>query len=51
MADAVKFQNYTRMTKDDFKFILDLVGESMFRKDTNYRLSVGVEERLAVTLR
>jgi hypothetical protein len=39
------------MTTERFKKLVDLTGVAVKKMDTNYRLSIGVEERIAIFLR
>uniref|UniRef100_A0A1Y1MH57 Uncharacterized protein n=2 Tax=Photinus pyralis TaxID=7054 RepID=A0A1Y1MH57_PHOPY len=45
------FKNFTRMSQDDFNFLLNAIKTKIMRRDTVFRKAVSVEERLAVTLR
>jgi hypothetical protein len=45
------YKNFTRMHPTDFEFLINAVGPSISRKDTKFRASIPVQERLAVTLR
>ncbi|XP_069588139.1 uncharacterized protein [Ranitomeya imitator] len=46
-----KYLEYTRMTKDSFRYLLRLVEGTISRQDTQLRKSISPEERLLVTLR
>lgn len=46
-----KFQNFYRMTQKSFEFLTELVRPILKKKDTNFRKSITVEERLLITLR
>jgi hypothetical protein len=39
------------MTTENFKKLVDLTGIAVKKMDTNYRRSIGVEERIAIFLR
>ncbi|XP_031330007.1 uncharacterized protein LOC116160983 [Photinus pyralis] len=45
------FNNFCRMSPEDFDALASLVDERVRKKDTNYRSSIPVEVRLAITLR
>jgi len=45
------FQNFTRMSSEDFKKIICLVGPLIYKQNTNMRPAITVQIRLAVTLR
>lgn len=45
------FKNFTRMSQEDFKFLLNKIGEKISKKDTKFRKAIPIEERLATTLR
>nr|CAI5826517.1 unnamed protein product [Callosobruchus analis] len=46
-----KFDNFCRMSYEDFEILLNKVGELIQKKDTTFRCSISAKERLAVTLR
>lgn len=39
------------MSSADFEYLINLVGDRISKKDTNYRQAIPVKERLAITLR
>nr|CAI5860627.1 unnamed protein product [Callosobruchus analis] len=43
------FQNFCRMSPEDFKILLELVEPYILKSDINYRRAIPVAERLAVT--
>jgi hypothetical protein len=45
------FKNFFRMSSENFENLMCLVGPAFQKKNTNFRYSIGVTERLAVTLR
>jgi len=45
------FQNFLRMTCTDFEEILKMIGPKIKRQNTNFRVPISINERLAVTLR
>ena len=45
-----QFQNFFRMSKSSFYFLLNLVESTLTRKDTRWRRSISAHERLALTL-
>lgn len=45
------FQNFTRISSNDFEFLITLIGPKICKKNTNYRDAISVKDRLAVTLR
>ncbi|CAI6358956.1 unnamed protein product [Macrosiphum euphorbiae] len=46
-----KFKNFYRMSQESFNVLSDMVRTKLQKKDTNFRLSISVEERLLITLR
>lgn len=46
-----KFQSFYRMSLQAFTRLVSVVGPHLFKKDTNFRLALGVEEKLLITLR
>lgn len=50
-ADEEKFQSFYRMSQPAFHRLLQLVGPSITKKDTNWRMALGPEEKLIITLR
>lgn len=44
------FQNCYRMTPETFNELLNLIGASIEKEDTNYRESIPAKERLLITL-
>ena len=49
--DAGHFQNFTRMSPEDFEFLLQTVEPQIARQNTNFRQAISVKLRLAITLR
>jgi hypothetical protein len=49
MEDGSGFGNFTRMTASDFELFVTIIGSKVSRQDMNYRKSITVNERLAVT--
>nr|CAI5860628.1 unnamed protein product [Callosobruchus analis] len=47
--DYGMFQNFCRMSPEDFKILLELVEPYILKSDINYRRAIPVAERLAVT--
>ncbi|KAJ8971000.1 hypothetical protein NQ317_012113 [Molorchus minor] len=45
------FKNFMRMSSADFETLIQKIGPSISKMDTNYRDAIPVQERLAVTLR
>lgn len=45
------FKNFLRMSSANFEFLINLVGHKICKQDTNFRDSIPVKERLAITLR
>jgi len=45
------FRNFTRMTASDFDLLLQLIGPSIKKQDTNMREAVPISTRLSMTLR
>lgn len=46
-----RFKNFTRMSLEDFNFILNNISDKICKQDTKFRKAISCEERLAVTLR
>lgn len=46
-----KFENFCRMSVEDFEYLLNKIGPKIQKQDTNMRQAIPVQERLAVTLR
>ena len=51
MDSCAVFRNFTRMTASDFELLLQLIGPSIKKQDTNMREAIPISKRLAVTLR
>lgn len=49
--DPEKFQAYYRMKKETFDVLVHLVGPSLKKQDTTFRLAKTPEEKLIITLR
>ncbi|XP_029343761.1 uncharacterized protein LOC115033804 [Acyrthosiphon pisum] len=50
-SDPDKFKTFYRMSKSNFDNLVHIVGPKIFKKDTNFRIAVPVEERILITLR
>lgn len=46
-----RFENFCRMSVEDFEFLLNKLGPFIQKQDTNMRKTVPIQERLAVTFR
>lgn len=46
-----KFENFCRMSAEDFQIILNKIAPEIRKSDTNMRKAIPVQERLAITLR
>ena len=46
-----KFQQYFRMTEEQFDYILDLIRDDIYKQDTNWKKAITPRERLAICLR
>lgn len=56
LADFLKepsglFENFCRMSFEDFEYLLNKIGPHIEKKDTQLRAAVPTKERLAITLR
>ena len=52
MSDHADYRNYLRISKESFKYVLNLIEPKLLKQNTNMRLQcITVRERLAVTLR
>lgn len=49
--DTGQYKNFCRMSSVDFEILINLLGPKISKRNTNYRQSIPVNERLAVTLR
>lgn len=45
------FHNFVRMSSSDFEELINLIGHKISKQNTNFRDSVSVNDRLALTLR
>lgn len=45
------FDNFSRMSTQDFEWLLNSIGPEISKQNTNYRDAIPGKERLAVTLR
>lgn len=45
------FNNFVRMSSSDFEELINLIGKKVAKQNTNFRDSISVKDRLAVTLR
>lgn len=45
------FENFCRMSQDDFTFLLNKVGPYISKIDTNMRQCIPIQERFAIALR
>lgn len=50
LSDLAGFKNYTRMSSNDFEFLLEKISPLISRQDTTMRKAISARERLAVTL-
>lgn len=46
-----QFENFCRMSSEDFEYLLNLIGPEITRRDTNYRKAISAKDRLAITVR
>ncbi|XP_035432552.2 uncharacterized protein LOC118264220 [Spodoptera frugiperda] len=49
--DPECYKNFLRMKHDDFQYLCNKISPAIKKQDTNMRLAISVEERLAITLR
>ncbi|KAJ8971482.1 hypothetical protein NQ314_000679 [Rhamnusium bicolor] len=46
-----KFKSFYRMSLQTFTRLVSVVGPHIIKKDTTFRLALGIEEKLLITLR
>lgn len=46
-----KFENFCRMSAEDFEYLLSNIAPKIAKQDTNMRQAIAANDRLAVTLR
>lgn len=46
-----KFENFCRMSTEDYEYLLNKIGSHIAKKDTNMRKCIPVQERFAIALR
>jgi len=46
-----QFQNFCRMSAEDFELLLNKIGPKISKQDTVFRPSIPIQERFAITLR
>ena len=51
LSDEASYKNYLRMTKEQYKYILNLIEKNIMRADTVMRDAITPAEKLAITLR
>ncbi|KAM3849873.1 uncharacterized protein ACN63O_020368 [Diretmus argenteus] len=51
LGDGEAFQNYFRLSRDQFDGVLAVVGPTITRQDTTYRRAISPAERLSICLR
>ncbi|XP_053982794.1 uncharacterized protein LOC128878533 [Hylaeus volcanicus] len=51
MENGSGFRNFSRMTRSDFEFLTNSIGAKIARKDTFFRQSISITDRLLITLR
>lgn len=51
MNSTKEFENVCRMSHEDFEYLLNKIGLSISKMDTNMRKCIPIQEKLAVTLR
>jgi hypothetical protein len=51
LEDQGGLQNFTRMSVSDFEKLATIIGPQIAKRDTNFRETIPINERLAVTLR
>lgn len=49
--DNEPFNNFTRMSRIDFEYLLSLIGPQIKKKDTHMREAISPEDKLLITLR
>lgn len=49
--DDILFRNFTRMSKEDFQYLLEKISPMINKSDTNFREAITPRVRLLVTLR
>jgi hypothetical protein len=51
LEDRGGLQNFTRISMSDFEKLATIIGPRIAKRDTNFRETIPINERLAVTLR
>lgn len=51
LEDQAGLQNFARMSVSDFEKLATIIGPQIAKRDTNFRETIPINERLAVTLR
>lgn len=51
LEDEQRFQMYFRMNKDEFYYLLEMIGPEIEKRTTQLRESISPEQRLALCLR
>lgn len=49
--NPIHFKTFMKLTNTDFEYLLNIVGPRIVKKDTNCRIAISPQDRLAITLK